>query len=123
MRMQDTITLGEFGSFTLEAVYDYRIEMSYSNKHAPVTVDDIKVEKIEVHIKRHHSILNKESHIRVNSVKTVRVVRLLDIPPWLWELLTDQTVLEELNPDIPEPDPDDQRDAQMDAQLDTHLEE
>jgi hypothetical protein len=109
MNRQDIITIAEFGGFTIEAVYDYRIELSYENKHAPVPVDDVKVEKVELHIKRHQSILNKQSHIRVNSVKTVRTIRLLDIPPWLWELLNDQTVIEELDRDYPVPDPDEQR--------------
>ena len=115
MRLQDSITIGNFGSFEIEAVYDYRIELSYENKHGLPVVDNVKVDKVELHIKRHQSTL--KGNVRVDSVKTVRVVGLLDIPPWLWQLLTDNTVLEELNREVSGPDPDDQRDAQLEKEM------
>jgi hypothetical protein len=104
MNKQDTITIAEFGNFTIEAEYSYRIEVPYSNKHSPASTEDIRVEQIELVIKRHISKLNREANVRINTTQTVRTVRLLDIPAWLWTLLNDQEVLEELDRDTNRPD-------------------
>jgi hypothetical protein len=99
MRLQDTITIAEFGNFQIEATYDYRIEIPYRNKHAPRSVDDIKIEKIQLNIKRLRSKIDRKTNARTHSWEPVRTISLLDIPPWLWELLNDHEVLELLDTD------------------------
>jgi hypothetical protein len=112
VRKHDVLTIAEFGNFTIEAEYFYRIEVPYSNKHSPSTVDDIKIEKIELHIRRTQSTLDRKTNLRSQSIKTVRIIGLLDVPPWLWELLNDHSVLEELDREGPDPDPPDDRDQE-----------
>jgi hypothetical protein len=106
MRKQDTLTIAEFGNFIIEADYDYRIEVPYSNKHSPTDVEDVKIEKIELSVKRHISKLDRATNVRTNTTQTVRTIRLLDIPPWLWQMLNDPSVLEELDRDTGSDEPD-----------------
>jgi hypothetical protein len=87
MRMQDSLKIDLPGSCLIEAVYDYRIDEDNS-----ITVDEI-----ELLIKR--EIVKRDHGIAVISRKTIRTIRLLDIPAWLWEILTYPETLQELSTD------------------------
>jgi hypothetical protein len=117
MRKQDTLTIAEFGNFIIEAEYDYRIEVPYSNKHSPADVEDVKIEKIELSVKRHTSKLDRATNVRTNTTQTIRTVRLLDIPPWLWQMLNDPSVLEELDRDTGPDEPEYDREAEHERNL------
>lgn len=71
MTLRDTLGVGEVGKFTIDAEYFYRFDLG--NKIP-------EVEKIEIRI---HTPTDMNVH----------VVRLLDIPYWLWQLLTDPSTL------------------------------
>jgi hypothetical protein len=113
MRLQDTVTIAEFGPYRIDAIYDYRIEVPYGNKHDGPDINDIHVDKVELKIQEVYLNLDRTEKTRVPLWKTLRTVTLLDIPPWLWELLNSPSMLKELDLDT-EPDPDEQRDAQQD---------
>lgn len=79
MRQQGSITVGKFSIYTISAVYDFRVEVSYENKHAPPSADDIKVEDIELVVK--------------TGPRIIRRIPSRDIQPWLWEMLNDPETL------------------------------
>jgi hypothetical protein len=108
MRLTDSLTIAEFGSYRIKALYYYRIEVPYENKHDGPDITDIQVEKIELKIEE--ALIRKGAPLWAH----FRTITLLDIPPWMWELLNSTSVLGELDRDIG-PDPDEQRDAQQDA--------
>jgi hypothetical protein len=94
MRLQDTITIAEFGPYHIDAVYDYRIEVPYTRKHDSPDVKDIHIDKIELKIRE--TTLSRGTALSRNIV--YRTITLLDIPPWLWELLNSPGMIRELGP-------------------------
>jgi hypothetical protein len=88
MRLQDTVTIAEFGSYRIKAIYDYRIEPGAGP-------GSILVDKIELKI--------EEATIRKGAPFWVhfRTITLLDIPPWMWELLNSSSMLGELDLGLP----------------------
>lgn len=122
-QLRDELVIGEFGPFQLEADYFYRVARRYENKHAPLSPEDIQVEKVEIRVKKHRSVFNRETKKRDVSWETMRTLTLLDIPGWLWALLTDHDTLECLDPGPLEPDPDRLHDEREDDKLDFSHEE
>jgi hypothetical protein len=102
MRLQDTVTIANFGPYRIKAIYDYRIEVPYTSKHDGPDVKDLHVEKVELKIEEEY--FNQKA--KIPEWRTYRTVTLLDIPPWLWELLNSPPMLKELDPGLPiESDP------------------
>jgi hypothetical protein len=100
MKMQDTVTIAEFGPYRIKAVYDYRIEVPYTNKHDGPDIKDLCVDKIELKVEEVYLNLDRTDKTRVPIWRTFRTITLLDIPPWLWELLNSSAMLKEL--DLPD---------------------
>jgi hypothetical protein len=92
MNMQDTVTIAEFADVLIEAVYDYRLDMPSNGPEA------IKVNKVELLIKKIRSRKEHDSNKRSYSWELSRTIRLLDIPSWLWEILTSYAALQSLSP-------------------------
>jgi hypothetical protein len=97
MRLQDTVTIAKFGPYRIKAIYDYRIEVPYTSKHDGPDVKDLHVDKIELKIEEEY-FNQKEKTL---AWRTYRTVTLLDIPPWLWELLNSPSMLRELDLGLP----------------------
>jgi hypothetical protein len=101
MRLQDTVTIAEFGSYRIKAIYDYRIEVPYPGKHDAPDIKDLHVEKIELKIEEHSLNRSNKKDVPKDLWAHFRTITLLDIPPWLWELLNSSSMLRELDPGLP----------------------
>jgi hypothetical protein len=112
MRNTDTLVIAEFGSYRIDAEFTYTINLTHHPKHAPITTNDIKIENIELTIHKHTSIFDRNLGVRTQTWKQIRRTTLLDIPGWLYTLLTDSSTLECLDIDLG-PDPDDARDRAL----------
>jgi hypothetical protein len=115
MRYDQTIHIGEIGSYSLEAEYDYRVEAPYRRKHDSYTTDDIKIEKVEIIIKSPKSHWHAEKKAPVVRWREVNRVSPIDIPGWLWKILTSDDAISELELPDPGPDPDEAYESKRDA--------
>lgn len=79
MRTQDRLDIAEFGPYIIEAVYFLRNDLLDPYDKPP------EVEKIEL-------------HVHTKEQRDVKIIRLLDIPGWLWELLNDPKTLLQISP-------------------------